>query len=264
MGWRAAKFGTAAELRHTDVVKNDVGTRVDPGTGPESAVVEVAPEIVDAEIGAGTRDRVARSILENGASTAASLAERLALTPAAVRRHLDALLAEGLIVPAAPRIRGQRGRGRPARAFALTEAGRDAFFQAYDDLAASALRFLAEVGGDDAVASFAQRRVAELEDRYRPVVAAAAPGDRAAALAGALSADGYAATARPAPGHRRRAGLPAPLPGGPRRRAVPPAVRGRDQGLRAITRNPRPAPGDDRPGRRRLHDLRPVSKHNCK
>lgn len=174
--------------------------RVDSVTGLESEVAEVVPEVVDAEVGAGTRDRVARSILENGPSTAASLAERLALTPAAVRRHLDALLAEGLIVAATPRIRGQRGRGRPARAFALTESGRDAFFQAYDDLAASALRFLAEIGGEDAVASFAQRRVAELEDRYRPVVAAAAPADRAAALAGALSADGYAATARPAPG----------------------------------------------------------------
>ena len=41
-----------------------------------------------------TRQRVARSILVNGPSTAAALAERLQLTPAAVRRHLDQLLAE--------------------------------------------------------------------------------------------------------------------------------------------------------------------------
>ncbi len=39
-----------------------------------------------------TRERVVRSILVNGASTAATLGERLDLTPAAVRRHLDALL----------------------------------------------------------------------------------------------------------------------------------------------------------------------------
>jgi predicted ArsR family transcriptional regulator len=170
-------------------VKYDLGMRPDVMTGAEGD-----PEV------AGTRDRVARAILENGPSTAASLAERLALTPAAVRRHLDTLLADGLIVPAVPRLRGQRGRGRPARAFVLTESGRDAFHQAYDDLAASALRFLAETGGEDAVASFAARRVAELEDRYRPRLAAAAPADRAAALAEALSADGYAATARPALG----------------------------------------------------------------
>jgi predicted ArsR family transcriptional regulator len=148
----------------------------------------------------GTRDRVARSILENGPSTAAALAERLELTPAAVRRHLDALLTEGHIVPATPRQRGQRGRGRPARAFAITEAGRDSFHQAYDDLAAGALRFLAETAGDQAVTAFAERRVADLEERYRDRVVAVPEAERPAALADALSADGYAASARPAPG----------------------------------------------------------------
>jgi predicted ArsR family transcriptional regulator len=148
----------------------------------------------------GTRDRVARSILENGASTAAALAERLELTAAAVRRHLDALLADGYIVPATPRQREQRGRGRPARSFAITEFGRDSFHQAYDDLAAGALRFLAETGGDAAVSAFAERRVADLEERYRDRVLGVPEAERPAALADALSADGYAASARPAPG----------------------------------------------------------------
>jgi predicted ArsR family transcriptional regulator len=165
-------------------------------TAPVGAVEPVREDL---EAGQGTRDRVARAILENGPSTCADLAERLELTPAAVRRHLDALEADGLIAPATPRQRVQRGRGRPARAFAVTEAGRDAFHQAYDDLAASALRFLAETGGEAAVTAFAQRRVAELEDRYRPRVDAADPADRPAVLAAALSGDGYAASARPAP-----------------------------------------------------------------
>ncbi|MBD0293062.1 MAG: MarR family transcriptional regulator, partial [Jiangellaceae bacterium] len=50
-----------------------------------------------AERHARTRARVARAILENGPSTAAALASRLQLTPAAIRRHLDTLLSEGLI-----------------------------------------------------------------------------------------------------------------------------------------------------------------------
>ncbi|MGH3308150.1 MAG: helix-turn-helix domain-containing protein, partial [Nocardioides sp.] len=50
-----------------------------------------------------TRERVVRSILVDGASTAAALAERLDLTPAAVRRHLDALLEEGMIAAREPR-----------------------------------------------------------------------------------------------------------------------------------------------------------------
>lgn len=145
-----------------------------------------------------TRDRVARTILENGPTTAAVLADGMGLTPAAVRRHLDALLAEGLIEERAPRVTATRGRGRPSRVFGVTDAGRDSFLQAYDDLAASALRFVEEQGGREAVADFARQRVAELEARYRPVVEQAPEGSRTEALAEALSADGYAATTGPA------------------------------------------------------------------
>jgi len=145
-----------------------------------------------------TRDRVARTILETGPSTTALLAEHLSLTPAAVRRHLDALLAEGLIEEREPRVTATRGRGRPARLFAMTAVGRDTFDQAYDDLAASALRFVEEQGGRPAVAAFGRQRVAELEARYRPMVAQAPAGHRAEALADALSADGYAASTQPA------------------------------------------------------------------
>jgi predicted ArsR family transcriptional regulator len=157
---------------------------------------------------ARTRDRVARSILENGPSTAGALALRLGLTAAAVRRHLDALHADGLIEGRLAPYPGHRGRGRPAKVFAVTPLGRDTFPQAYDDLAASALRFLAEQAGGDAVADFARTRVAELEARYRPIVDAAPRSGRAEALAGALSADGYAATTRATPGRGGAAGAP--------------------------------------------------------
>ena len=135
--------------------------------------------------------------------TAAGLSARLGLTPAAVRRHLDNLLADGMVEARNARPYGTRGRGRPARLFAMTDAGRSAFEHAYDDLAASALRFLAEVAGQDAVTDFARRQISELERRYRPVVEAAAAEDRVRVLAEALSADGYAAAAG---GDRPRAG----------------------------------------------------------
>ncbi|HEY1665550.1 MAG TPA: winged helix-turn-helix transcriptional regulator, partial [Trebonia sp.] len=44
-----------------------------------------------------TRGQVARLILELGPSTAATLGGRLGLTPAAIRRHLDNLIADGMI-----------------------------------------------------------------------------------------------------------------------------------------------------------------------
>jgi len=146
-----------------------------------------------------TRGQVARLILELGPSTAATLGGRLGLTPAAIRRHLDNLLAEGLIETKTARTYGNRGRGRPAKVFVITDAGRSAFEHAYDDLAANALRFLAETAGPDAIAEFARRQVSDLERRYAPAVAQGDLGHRVQALAEALSADGYAASAGPAP-----------------------------------------------------------------
>jgi predicted ArsR family transcriptional regulator len=189
------------DLRHNDVVKY-VGQSAAAGTSAaQDSGRTVRNSRTERTPGAeqSTRARIARLILENGPVSAASLGSTLGLTPAAVRRHLDQLLEGGMIESQTARVYGHRGRGRPARVFAITDAGRCAFEHTYDDLAASALRFLAERAGAEAVTEFAQRQVSELEHRYRPVVEAAAPGDRVRALAQALSADGYAATATEGP-----------------------------------------------------------------
>lgn len=149
-----------------------------------------------------TRQRVARSILDNGPSTAAALAERLDLTPAAVRRHLDQLVEEGAVEAREPRHVAVRGRGRPAKVFALTEAGRDGFDQQYDDLAVQALRFLAETGGDAAVREFANRRVAFVEERFHDVHRRQPELSPAEVLARVFTDEGYAASVRELPGGR--------------------------------------------------------------
>ena len=146
-----------------------------------------------------TRERVARSILVDGPSTAAALAERLDLTPAAVRRHLDQLLEDGAVETREPRISVHRGRGRPAKLFALTEAGRDRFDQQYDDLAVQALRFLRETGGDDAVREFATRRVAFVQERFESVRAEHPELGSAEILARIFTDEGYAAAVRELP-----------------------------------------------------------------
>jgi len=143
---------------------------------------------------APTRSRVAQMVLENGPATAADLADRLDLTPAAVRRHLDQLIAEGTLEARERRTIGQRGRGRPAKVFAITDLGRDQFTHSYDELAASAIQFLAETGGDDAVRRFADHRLADLEARCSEQLADVAPADRPVVLAEMLSADGFAAS----------------------------------------------------------------------
>jgi predicted ArsR family transcriptional regulator len=153
----------------------------------------VVKNVTEAAAG-GTRERVRASLLALGPSTAATLGERLGLSPAAVRKHLDALLVDGTVTTREARPRGVRGRGRPARLYALTDAGHARGPAAYDDLAAGALRFLSDVAGQDAVERFAQARVAELEDRYADRLRDVPAVERPTELAAALSDDGYAAT----------------------------------------------------------------------
>jgi predicted ArsR family transcriptional regulator len=142
-----------------------------------------------------TRARVARLLLERGPSTATALAAALELTPAGIRRHLDAMLADGTLVARDARPRGPRGRGRPARLFALSDAGHaTAGPTSYDAVAVDALRFLRETAGEQAVEDFARHRMAEWEARYAASLAALPLEERPAALAAALCDDGYAAT----------------------------------------------------------------------
>jgi predicted ArsR family transcriptional regulator len=168
-------------------VKTAEGTR--QVTGDEPVTDPHAP----------TRQRVARSILEHGPSTAAELSERLGLTAAGVRRHLDSLVEQGLLTSREQRVYGARGRGRPARVFVLTDAGRDSFGAGYDDLAVQALEFLARTAGPEAVDAFAEARFAVLEQHVRSALdhadAAESPTQT---LARTLSAEGYAASVRPA------------------------------------------------------------------
>lgn len=145
-----------------------------------------------------TRDRVAHYLLAHGEVTAAELAEALGVSPAGIRRHLDAMLADGDVTCREQRVRGHRGRGRPARVFQLTDQARlRRGTHTYDDLAAAALRWIAAQGGDRAVVEFASQRVAALEAHCREMLETAGddPMARAEALASALTAEGYAASA---------------------------------------------------------------------
>ena len=136
-------------------------------------------------------------ILNEGPQTAKQLADRLDLTPAAVRRHLATLLDDGTLASREQRVFGARGRGRPSKVFALTDDGRAEFRQAYDELALAAIRRLAEVAGPAEIRELAHTRVAGVESRFR--AARATDPDRRPIdlLVDALQVDGYAPSVRP-------------------------------------------------------------------
>ncbi len=154
---------------------------------------------------ASTRQRVLQLVAGEGPITAAELAACLDLTPAAIRRHLGVLESTAQITVHDGSGVGPVRRGRPARHYVVTPQGQTALSHRYAEIAAQALRFLADTVGPDAVETFATQRVAELEARLAPALDGLPEGDLAArteALAQALSGDGYAATARTVPGRR--------------------------------------------------------------
>lgn len=171
------------ELRHTNVVKIKSG---------------ISPVLGHPSHDGHTRREIVRYLVESGPITAAALADRLSISAAGVRRHLDALIDAGDAQANAPAAWQQVSRGRPAKRYQLTAAGRAKLEHTYDDLASAAMRQLRELGGDEAIRAFARQRIdtilsevtaEEISSDHEAEVSVTA--DR---VAGALTKAGYATT----------------------------------------------------------------------
>ena len=173
-----------AEFRHNGVVKL---------TSEASHAASAAPTF-----DGHTRRAIVQLLLE-GPITAGQIGERLGISAAGVRRHLDALIDAGDAESHAAATWEHNGRGRPAKRYRLTAGGRAKLDHTYDDLAVAAMRQLREIGGDQAIRTFARRRI----DTILSGVHDAADGDvkgTADRVASALTDAGYATTTTPVTG----------------------------------------------------------------
>lgn len=187
------------EFRHTGVVESTTALEAQPERTGHVPVAGAARAAAGRDTHEGqTRAAVVQLLLENGPITAPEIGDRLGLSAAGVRRHLDVLIESGEAQAAAPSRRQGRGRGRPARRFQLTAVGRARLGHSYDDLATAAMRHLREIGGDTAIEDFARRRV-------QSILAGVAPADQdgdadieavADEIADAFTASGFAASTR--------------------------------------------------------------------
>ncbi|MDT5180659.1 MAG: hypothetical protein QOJ95_4857 [Mycobacterium sp.] len=171
-----------AEFRHNGVVK--IRTEA-VGSGGGSAGLAPSSD-------GHTRRSIVQLLLE-GPTTAGEIGDRLGISAAGVRRHLDALVDGGDAEANAAASWQHNGRGRPAKRYRLTAAGRAKLDHAYDDLAVAAMRQLREVGGDGAIRTFARRRI----DTILAGVEGSAGGDVTTAadrVAVVLTNAGYATT----------------------------------------------------------------------
>jgi predicted ArsR family transcriptional regulator len=182
---RVPLLDPVSEFRHNGVVKFR-------SEGDVATAQVVAPS------DGHTRQAIVQLLLEEGPITAGQIGDRLGISAAGVRRHLDALMDAGDAQSSAAAAWQHSGRGRPAKRYRLTPAGRAKLDHTYDDLAVAAMRQLREIGGDEAVRTFARRRIdtilAGVTDGPDDVESTA---DRVAA---ALTTVGYATTTTPVSG----------------------------------------------------------------
>lgn len=183
-------------------VSAGVSAQVSAGVEPGPAASPATQAAADGE-GRDTRDRLIEAISAHGPITARKLAESFGLTSAAVRRHLAALQADGIIAEHEMPV-AQRGRGRPSKAFVLSQAAHESLPGGYDELAVMALEELARSGGEEAVSRLADSRVATWQREVAEAVAEReAAGEtvtlarKVELLAELLTARGYATTVRP-------------------------------------------------------------------
>lgn len=137
----------------------------------------------------GPRGDVLLALKRSQPLTASELAERLGVSPNAIRHHLKELEAEGLVAYG----REQRGVGAPTFAYRLTTAGEGLFPNRYEQTLVAVLEELADRQGRDAAIDLLEAQYATLTRRLEAELSDAEPAERLAAVAGALSEAGYMA-----------------------------------------------------------------------
>lgn len=136
-----------------------------------------------------TKQDILYYLLKQGQATAQELADRLAISPQAVRRHLKDLEDEALIEHQTM----QLGMGRPQHTYRLSSKGRSQLPDRYDEFALSLLDTLAETVGKDQVRDILRRQWERKALDYRRRVGTGPLQERVARLVELRQAEGYMA-----------------------------------------------------------------------
>jgi len=135
------------------------------------------------------RQKLLELIKAGGPQTATELAERLGVTPVAVRQHLQALGKEGLLVY----LEERRPVGRPARRWSLSEAAQPFFPDSHREFAVGLIEAIDDTFGGEGMQRLVEERVRQQIRRYRRrMPERGAPlEERVAALASLRNEEGY-------------------------------------------------------------------------
>lgn len=137
----------------------------------------------------GLRADILLALKREAPLTARDLADRLDVSPNAIRHHLKELEAEALVAYG----REQRGVGAPTFAYRLSPAGEAVFPKRYEQTLVSVLEGVADRQGRDAAVDLLDAEYDTLTRRLTAELGDAPPAQRMATVTQALSEAGYMA-----------------------------------------------------------------------
>jgi DeoR family transcriptional regulator, suf operon transcriptional repressor len=146
---------------------------------------------------ASTKQDILQYLLKHEYATAQDLADRFAISPQAIRRHLKDLEAEGLIEHEVEHKAGEgisnSGMGRPQHIYKLSAEGRDRFPASYNEFAVTLLNTMSEAMGREQVAQVLQLQWQRKALEYRDRLGKGSLQERVANLAEIRKSEGYVA-----------------------------------------------------------------------
>ncbi|WP_271253355.1 iron-sulfur cluster biosynthesis transcriptional regulator SufR [Pseudanabaena sp. Chao 1811] len=167
-----------AEINTPDLELAQLDHKLDKSVGKSDAKPETKHD---------TKQDILQHLLKRGEVTAQDLADRLDISPQAIRKHLKDLEAEGLIYHTAEQV----GMGRPQFIYALTVAGRDRFPDSYNQFAVNFLDTLIDTLGKEQVSEVLQKQWQRKAQNYKSQLGGGSLKQRLEKLAEIRRSEGY-------------------------------------------------------------------------
>ncbi len=137
---------------------------------------------------ASTKDEILQHLLKNDRVTAQELADRLGISPQAVRRHLKDL-EEGELI--CHEVSGGGAMGRPQYIYSLSPKGRSQFPQGYGEFSVKLLQSLTQAVGQESVQELLRQQWQEKASHYRALLGHLPLPERLEQLAQLRRSEGY-------------------------------------------------------------------------
>lgn len=137
--------------------------------------------------GISTRDQILHMLKMEGSMTVSEMAERLDITEMAVRRHLNTLERDNLIVSKLQR----QAMGRPTNVYSLSEQAEKLFPRNYQDITLDFLHDIREMEGEERIKHLFKRREERLYDEYKEYLQGKSVDERLEELARLQNEKGY-------------------------------------------------------------------------